>query len=56
MVSDLFDLDLLDDEEPFEINHQVAHLFKHPYLGVDDIADVWISDRSSIQPSPLRTG
>lgn len=44
MVGDLFDLDLLDDEEPFEIDQQVAHLFKHPNLGVDDIADVWISD------------
>ncbi|MBK5222960.1 MAG: hypothetical protein JJE52_08805 [Acidimicrobiia bacterium] len=44
MAGDLFDLDLLDDEEPFEIDHQVAHLFKHPYLGIEDIADVWASD------------
>lgn len=40
----LFDLDLLDDEDPFEIDVQVAHLFKHPYLGIDDIHDVWTSD------------
>jgi hypothetical protein len=25
----LFDLDLLDDEDPFEIDEQLAHLFKH---------------------------
>lgn len=37
----LFDLDLLDDEDPLEIDVQVAHLFKHPYLGIDDIQDVW---------------
>jgi len=44
VVGDLFDLDLLDDEDPFEIDHQVAHLLKHPNLGVDDLADVWTSD------------
>jgi len=39
-----FDLELLADDWPFEIDHQVAHLFKHPYLGMQDIADVWTSD------------
>jgi hypothetical protein len=39
-----FDLDLLDDEDPFEIDAQAAHLFKHPNLGIDDIHDVWVSD------------
>jgi hypothetical protein len=43
-VAELFDLDLLDDDDPFEIDEQVAHLFKHPYLGVEDIHDVWQSD------------
>jgi hypothetical protein len=38
------DLDLLDDEEPFEIDDQVAHLFKHPALGIDDVYEVWRSD------------
>jgi hypothetical protein len=38
-----FDPDLLDEENPFEIDDQVAHLFKHPYLGIDDIDDVWAS-------------
>ncbi len=39
----LFDLDLLDDGDPFEIDDQAAHLFKHTPLGIDDIYDVWIS-------------
>jgi hypothetical protein len=38
-----FNPDLLDEEDPFEIGTQVAHLFKHPYLGIDDIDDVWAS-------------
>jgi hypothetical protein len=37
------DLDLLDEEDPFEIDTQAAHLFKHPNLGIDDIDDVWAS-------------
>lgn len=44
MVSKLFDLDLLDDGWPFEIDEQASHLFKHPYLGTQDIRDVWMSD------------
>lgn len=44
MDSERFDLDLLDDEWPFEIDRQAAHLFKHPHLGIEDVADVWISD------------
>lgn len=39
-----FDLDLLDEQDPFEIDAQAAHLFKHPRLGIDDIRDVWASD------------
>jgi hypothetical protein len=38
-VGERFDPDLLDDD-PFEIDAQSAHLFKHPRLGVDDIAEV----------------
>lgn len=30
--------------DPFEVDSQVAHLFKHPRLGLDDIRDVWTSD------------
>lgn len=40
---DLLDLDLLADE-PFEVDVQAAHLFKHPHLGLDDVYDVWVSD------------
>ena len=40
----LLDLDALDDEAPFEIDDQAAHLFKHATLGIDDIYDVWRSD------------
>jgi hypothetical protein len=40
---DRFDPDLLDEEDPFEIDDQAAHLFKHPYLGAEDIDEVWTS-------------
>jgi hypothetical protein len=40
----LLDPELLDDHDPFEVDIQAAHLFKHPHLGVDDVHDVWISD------------
>lgn len=43
-MGELFDLDQLDDDEPFEIDRQAAHLFKHAELGIDDIYDVWRSD------------
>lgn len=39
-----FDIDLLDDGDPFEIDDQAAHLFKHAALGPDDIHEVWGSD------------
>lgn len=44
MADERLDPYLLDDEDPFEIDAQAAHLFKHPYLGVDDIKDVWASN------------
>ena len=44
MDNERFDLSLLDEEDPFEIDTQAAHLFKHPHLGIDDIDDVWASD------------
>lgn len=43
-MADLLDLDLLDEDDPFEIDEQAAHLFKHAGLGIDDIYDVWRSD------------
>lgn len=39
-----FDVDDLDDDWPFEIDEQIAHLFKHPGLGVEDIGEIWLSD------------
>lgn len=43
-MSDLFDLDALDDSEPFEVDRQAAHLFKHPHLGMGDVMDAWSSE------------
>lgn len=43
-VADLFDIDLLHGDDPFEIDEQAAHLFKHAGLGIDDVYDVWRSD------------
>jgi hypothetical protein len=44
MDGERFDPGLLDEEDPFEIDTQAAHLFKHPHLGIDDIDDIWASD------------
>lgn len=44
MVAAPFDIERLDDDDPFEIDDQAAHLFKHPRFGVDDVYDVWQSD------------
>lgn len=33
-----FDLDALDEHDPFEIDAQVSHLFKHPFLGTEDVS------------------
>jgi hypothetical protein len=42
-VGERLDPDLLR-EDPFEVDDQVAHLFKHPHLGLDDVHEVWNSD------------
>ena len=55
-MGELFDLDRLDDTDPFEIDRQAAHLFKHGPYGIDDIHEIWNSDRCSIQPNHQRTG
>jgi hypothetical protein len=31
-------------EDPFEIDAQAAHLFKHQRLGIEDIREVWACD------------
>jgi hypothetical protein len=40
----VLDLELLDDADPFEVDAQHAHLFKHPHLGLADVLEVWASD------------
>ena len=39
-----FDVDDLDENAPFEVDAQGAHLFKHSGLGVEDIEEVWASE------------
>jgi hypothetical protein len=41
---DLLDIQLLDEDDPFEITRQAPHLFEHDALGIDDIHDVWRSN------------
>lgn len=43
-MEERFDPDLLDEDDPFEVDAQAAHLFKHPYLGVEDVREVWASE------------
>ena len=40
---DRLDVDALDEDWPFEVGSQAAHLFKHPGLGLDDVGEVWTS-------------
>lgn len=42
-MAERFDPDLLE-EDPFEVDAQAAHLFKHPNLGLQDVYEVWVSD------------
>ena len=44
MAVERFAVDELDDDSPFEVDTQAAHLFKHPGLGLDDIEEAWMSD------------
>jgi hypothetical protein len=41
---DRFDIELLDEEDPFEIDSQRFHLAKHTMMDPDDIREVWASD------------
>ncbi|MGA7050778.1 MAG: hypothetical protein WBZ37_05800 [Mycobacterium sp.] len=40
MADELLDVDLLDEENPSDVDAQAAHLFKHPRLGNEDIREV----------------
>ena len=44
MPDERFDLDQLHDTNPFEIDDQAAHLFKHAERGIDDIYEMWETD------------
>ena len=44
MRNEPFDLDLLDSDDPFEVDEQAPHLFKHGALGMADIVEVWASE------------
>jgi len=44
MADELFDPDLLDEVDPFEIDRQASHLFKHAGLGIADVFEVYCSD------------
>jgi hypothetical protein len=52
----LSDLDLLDDEDLFEIVTQAAHLFERPKLGIDDIREVRAPIRFSTPLNRPRPG
>lgn len=47
-----FDPDLLDDEDPFEVDHQRAHLFKHARLGLADVHEAWEGDPLFYEAQP----
>ncbi len=44
MADERFDPDLLDEQDPFEIDARAGHLFKHPHLGIEDIEYLWTND------------
>jgi hypothetical protein len=44
-AAEQLNLELLDDEDPFEIDEaNRPHLFSHETFGDDDLDDVWTSD------------
>lgn len=56
MSDERFDLDLLDEEDPFEIDAQAAHLFKHPHLESTISMTCGPVIRCSTRPNRPRTG
>lgn len=51
-ANERFDPNMLDEFDPFEIDAQTAHLFKHPHLGIDDVYDVWTSEPLLYEADP----
>lgn len=41
VARDRFDYEALDEEDPFEVDRQRTHLFKHEGLDLSDISEVW---------------
>jgi hypothetical protein len=56
MSGERFKLEQLDEEDPFEIDSQAAHLFKHPHLGSTISTMSGPVIRCSIQPNLRRIG
>jgi hypothetical protein len=54
VAEDRFDPDLLNDEDPFEIDAQAAHLFKHPRLGIEEYAFYAQAENQEPQGLPRR--
>ena len=52
MPDERFDPDQLDDIDPFEIDDQAAHLFKHAPLGIDDVYETCQSDPLLLPRAP----
>ena len=44
-----FDIEALDEEDPFEIDNQLAHLYKHKGMDVVDVYEVW-TDNPAFYP------
>lgn len=41
MERDRFDVEALDEDDPFEVDDQRMHLFKHEGMDISDISEVW---------------
>ena len=41
MTRGLFDIEALDEVDPFEIDDQLIHLYKHKGMDICDIYEVW---------------
>jgi hypothetical protein len=39
-----FDIELLDETDPFEVDRQLVHLFKHEGMDLSDVSEVWMDN------------
>ncbi|MGH8908610.1 MAG: hypothetical protein ACRD0K_19455 [Egibacteraceae bacterium] len=56
MDADRLDIGLLDPENPFEVDDQAAHLFKHAGLALTTFTRSGTATPSSTRPSAQPTG